>query len=65
MNCSQIDTEDDHPILRKEVEAAVQLLKKGKSAGIDNIPLELIQAGGEKVIITLTIICVNIWQTEE
>ena len=34
----QIDTEDDHPILREEVKAAVQLLKKWKSAGVDNIP---------------------------
>ena len=41
------DTEDDHPILRKEEEAAVQSLKKGKSAGVDNIPAELVQAGGE------------------
>ena len=37
LNCPQTDTEDDHPILRKEVEAAVQLLKIGKSAGVDNI----------------------------
>ena len=36
-NCPQTDTQDDHPILRKEVEAAVQSLKKGKSAGVDNI----------------------------
>ena len=32
LNCPQTDTEDDHPILRREVEAAVQSLKKGKSA---------------------------------
>ena len=32
LTCPQTDTEDDHPILRKEVEAAVQSLKKGKSA---------------------------------
>ena len=51
--CPQTDTEDDHPILRKEVEAAVQSLKKGKSAGIDNIPAELVQAGGEAVITAL------------
>ena len=38
LNCPQTDTEDDHPILRREVEAAVQSLKKGKSAGVDNIP---------------------------
>ena len=29
LNCPQTDTEDDHPILRREVEAAVQSLKKG------------------------------------
>ena len=32
LNCTQTVTEDDHPILRREVEAAVQSLKKGKSA---------------------------------
>ena len=37
LDCPLRDTEDDHPIVRKEVEAAVQSLKKGKSAGIDNI----------------------------
>ena len=45
LNCSQTDTDDDHRILRREVEAAVQSLKKGKSAGVDNIPAELVQAG--------------------
>ena len=34
LNYTQTDTEDDHPILRREVEAAVQSLKKGKSAGV-------------------------------
>ena len=38
LNCHQTDTEDDHPILRREVEDALQLLKKGKSARVDNIP---------------------------
>ncbi|WP_419602722.1 hypothetical protein, partial [Thiolapillus sp.] len=33
LNCIQTDTEDDHPIFRREVEAAVQSLTKGKSAG--------------------------------
>ena len=58
-------TEDDHPILRKEVEAAVQSLKKGKSAGIDNIPAELVQAGGEDVITAHTSVCNKIRQTGE
>ena len=30
------------PILREEVEIAVASLKKGKSAGVDNIPAELV-----------------------
>ena len=42
LNCTQTDTEDDHPILRREVEAAEQSLKKGKSPGVDNIPAELV-----------------------
>ena len=56
LNCPQTDTEDDHPILRREVEAAVQSLKKGKSAGVVNIPAGLVQAGGEDVIIAVTTI---------
>ena len=49
---------DNYPILREEVEAAVKSLKKGKSAGADNVPAELVQAGGEAV-------CNKIWQTGE
>ena len=63
LNCPQIDTEDDDPILRREVEAAVQSLKKAKSAGVDYIPAELVQAGGEDVITALTTICNKMWQT--
>ena len=61
LNCPQTDTEDDHPILRRDVEAAVQSLKKEKSAGVDNIPAELVQACGEEVITAFT----TIWQTGE
>ena len=56
--------QDDLPILR-EVEAAVKSLKKRKSAGLDNIPAELVQAGGEAMIDALHIICSKIWQTGE
>ena len=55
--------ENKFPIIREEVEAAVKSLKKGISAGVDNIPAELIQAGGEAVTNILTAICNNIWQT--
>uniref|UniRef100_UPI003AF8651C RNA-directed DNA polymerase n=1 Tax=Thiolapillus sp. TaxID=2017437 RepID=UPI003AF8651C len=63
LNCTQKGTEDDHPILRREVEAALQSLKKRKSTGVDNIPAELVQAGGEDVISALTAICNKIWHT--
>ena len=58
LNCPQTDTGDDHPIFRKELEAAVQSSKKKKkSAGVDSIPAELVQADGEDVITALTTIC--------
>ena len=56
---------DSHPILLEEVEAAVKSLKPGKSAGVDNIPAELLQAGGETMIDVLLNICNKIWQTGE
>ena len=40
-------------------------LKKRKSAGVDNIPAELVQAGGEAMIDALHIICSKMWQTGE
>ena len=38
--------------------------KKGKSAGEDNIPLEVVQAGGEAMIDMLLITCNKISRTE-
>ena len=64
LDCSQ-PREDLQPILREEVEIAVASLKKGKSAGVDNIPAELVQAGGETMIDVLTEICNRIWRTGE
>ena len=49
------DEDDNNTILREEVEEAVKALKRGKSPGIDNIPGELVQAGGEDMITVLTI----------
>ena len=65
LNSPQAIEEDNLPILREEVETAVKSLKKGKSAGVDNIPGELIQAGGDAMIDALTNICNKIWQTGE
>ena len=56
---------ESEDILREEVEAAVKMLKKGKSAGVDNIPGELVQAGGEDMISILHRICNKIWKTGE
>ena len=50
-------------ILRSEVEEAVKMLKKGKSAGVDNKPGELVQAGGEGMISVLHKICNKIWES--
>ena len=43
---------------------AVKSLKKGKSEGVDNIPSELVQAGGEAMT-DMLLICNKIWQTGE
>ena len=64
LDCRQ-HLEDLQPILREEVEIAVAALKKGKSAGVDNIPAELVQAGGESMINVLTEICNKIWKRGE
>ena len=50
LDCSQSPEEDLQPFLREEVEITVASLKKGKSAGVDNKPAELVQAGGETMI---------------
>ena len=59
------EEEEVLPILREEVETAVKSLKKGKSAGVDNIPAQFLQAGGETLTGVLTIICNKIWQSGE
>ena len=57
LDCNQPLEEDLHSILREEVELAVASLKTEKSAGVDNIPTELVQAGGETMIDVLIESC--------
>ena len=64
-DCSQHPKGDLQPVLREEVEIAVAALKKEKPAGVDNIPAELFQAGGEFMIGILTKKCNKIWKTGE
>ena len=65
LDSPQIPDEEHHPILREEVETVVKALKMEKSAGVDNIPAELVQAGEEAMINILTSICNKIWKTGE
>ena len=53
MDCSQ-SQEDLQPVLSEEVEIAVAALKKEKTARVDNIPVELLEAGREAMIDVLT-----------
>ena len=45
LDCRQPQKEDLQPIFREKVEIAVASLNQRKSAGVDNIPAELVQAG--------------------
>ena len=64
-SCHESTNDDDFPVPREEVEAAISSLKSGKAAGVDNIPAELIKHGGESVVAMLLRICNKIWQTGE
>ena len=61
----QIPDEEYHPILGEEVDVAVKALQMGKSAGMDNTPGKLVQAGGEAMIDSLTSISNKIRKTGE
>ena len=65
LGCTQIPDEEHHPIVREELEAAVNAQKIGTSAGNDNIPAELVQAGEEAMIDILSSICNKIWKLGE
>ncbi|GFS11489.1 RNA-directed DNA polymerase (Reverse transcriptase) domain containing protein [Elysia marginata] len=53
------EADDRPPIQKSEVEAAVKSLKLGKAPGVDNIPSELLKAGGEEVNNILTAVSTN------
>ena len=59
LDCSLQQEEELQPILCEEVEIAVAALKKKKSAGVKNIPEELVQSGGEKMIDKRFINCLS------
>ena len=65
LDCSQLPEEDLQQIFCDVVKISVASMKSGKSAGVDNIPAELIQAGGDTMIDVLKEICNRIWRTGE
>ena len=65
LDCPQIPDKEHHLILQEEVEAAVKALKMRKSAGVDNIPADLIQARGEPMIDILISIRNGVWRFPE
>jgi hypothetical protein len=50
---------------RLEVEIAIAKFKKYKSPGIDQIPAELIQAGGEMLLSDIHKLINSVWNKEE
>ena len=48
-----------------EVELAIDKLKSYKSPGIDQIPAELIKAGGRKICLEIHKLITSIWKKEK
>ena len=51
------------PYFTRRGGSSSQSAEDGKSAGVDNLPAELVQAGGEAMIDILTTFCNKIWKT--
>ena len=56
---------DSHSIVASEVEFTVDKLKSHKSPGIDQIPAELIKAGGRTICLEIRKLITSIWKKEE
>ena len=56
-------SEISSPIIKSEVEQAIRSIKKGKAAGVDNIPGKLFTHGGEEILTVMTKLCQQIWKT--
>ena len=54
-----------HEPSASEVELAIDKLKSHKSPGIDQIPAELIKAGGKKICLEIHKLITSIWKKEK
>ena len=59
------DNVDELPILKSDVEYAIQKLKEGKSPGIDNISGELLKYGGDEIVNFFTELYQISWSNKE
>ena len=50
-------------VLENEVRKALSEIKNKKAPGDDNIPVELLQEGGDEAIKALTALCQQVWKT--
>ena len=62
---TRVDDDGDLEPLRSEVEWAIKKLRDRKSPGCDNLPGELIKAGGEGCVDVYHVLCKQIWHTKQ
>ena len=50
-------------VTENEIKTAMRSIANEKSAGVDNIPIELFKSVGDEAVRLLTVLCQKIWKT--